>query len=72
MFTTTESDWVKYVRNRYEPPKNIPMPYADEAALVFLLNAPEEYGVESEMLLFAKEHATATMNELCEYFDTLT
>ena len=64
-----ESVWVQYVREHYEPSPNVEMSYADENNLLWLLNAPEGYQVEDEMLKYAHEHPDASMKELIEYFD---
>ncbi|MCD7755812.1 MAG: hypothetical protein LUJ09_05720 [Firmicutes bacterium] len=37
----------------------------------WLLNAPEGYGVEEEMLKYAKENPEASLRELNELFDEL-
>lgn len=59
------------VRERYEPEPEVKMSYKDENELLMLLNAPEQYEVEPEMLAYAKEHPDATVTELCEYFDKI-
>ena len=64
-----ESEWVQYVREHFEPTPEVEMSYADECHLLSLLNGPEAYRVENEMLKYAHEHPDATMNELIDYFD---
>ena len=66
MSKTPESEFVQLVRERYEP--DVEMSYADEQDLLFLLNAPEQYEVEPEMLKYAKSHPNSTMRELIGYF----
>ena len=63
-----ESEWVELVRERYEPDPDVEMSYEDENNLLWLLNAPEQYEIEPEMLEYAKKHPNATMKELVEYF----
>ncbi len=67
-----ESAWVQYVREHYEPDPEVKPEYEDKAKFLLLLNAPEEYGVEEEMLAYAKAQPTASMQELIEYFDEIT
>ena len=64
-----ESVWVQYVREHYEPAVDVEMSYEDENNLLWLLNAPEEYQVEDEMLEYAQKHPDADMKELIGYFD---
>ena len=71
MSEKTESEWVMLVRERYEPAPDVKMSYKDENELLMLLNAPEQYEVETDMLAYAKEHPDATATELCEYFDEI-
>lgn len=65
MTIPNESAWVQYVRKHFEP---IDDTYEQEMLLLSLLNAPEEYAVEDEMLTYANAHPNATMNELFDYF----
>ena len=65
MSVEKESAWVRYVRKQFEP---IDDTYEQEVLLLALLNAPEEYAVEEEMLAYAEQHPTATMQELYDYF----
>ena len=69
MNTIEESEWVQLVRKRYEPEGE--MSYEDENDLLMLLNAPEQYEVEPEMLEYAKAHPKATVKELIDYFDSI-
>lgn len=64
-----ESEWVALVRDRFEGDEE--MDYASEADFLCLLNAPEQYEVEDEMLEYAKSHPDASMKELVEYFDEI-
>lgn len=64
-----ESEWVQYVRNHFEPAPDVEMSYEDENNLLWLLNAPEGYQVEDEMLEYAQKHPDADMKELIGYFD---
>lgn len=66
-----ESEWVLLVRERYEPAPDVEMSYRDENDFLFLLNAPEQYEVEPQMLQYAKEHPDASMEELIDYFDEI-
>ena len=66
-----ESQWVTLVRERYEPDPHIEMSYEDENYLLWLLNAPEQYEVEDQMLTYAKAHEKADMKELMDYFDSI-
>lgn len=61
-----ESEFIQLVRERYDPGGE--MSYEDEQTLLFLLNAPEQYEVESEMLKYAKEHPDISARELALYF----
>ena len=65
-----ESEYVSLIRERYEPEGD--MEYEDEADLLLLLNGPEAYENEDQMLNFAKEHPDATMKDLIEYWDSIT
>lgn len=66
-----ESEWVQLIRERYEPDPDVEMSYEDENNLLWLLNAPEQYQVEEEMLQYAKQHPQETMKELLLYFDSI-
>ena len=66
-----ESEWVELVRERYEPDPDVEMSYEDENNLLWLLNAPEQYDIETEMMEYAKKHPDATLKELVEYFDKI-
>ena len=68
MSKQTESEWVMLVRERYEPAPEIEMSYKDENELLLLLNAPEQYEIEPEMLKYAKEHEKATIEEMVDFF----
>lgn len=63
-----ESEFVQLVRERYDTDDE--MSYEDEQTLLFLLNAPEQYEVEPEMLKYAKEHPDISARELALYFHT--
>ncbi len=67
-----ESEWVQLVRDRYEPEPDAEMSYEEEGYLLCLLNAPEQYENEDEMLAYAKARPEATMKELVEYWDSIT
>lgn len=66
-----ESIWVQLVRERYEPPADANMSHMEENNLIWLLNAPEQYQVEEEMLTYATTHPEADMEELLKYFDSI-
>ena len=61
-----ESEFIQLVRERYDPGGE--MSYADENNLLFLLNAPEQYEVEPQMLEYAKAHPDISAKDLMEYF----
>ena len=64
-----ESEFIQLVRERYDPGGE--MSYEDEHTLLFLLNAPEQYEVEPEMLKYAKEHPKISARELMLYFHSI-
>lgn len=64
-----ESKYVQLVRDRYEKDE---MSYEEEGTLLFLLNGPDQYGNEDEMLKYAEEHPNISMEELFEYWDSIT
>ncbi|MBQ6058514.1 MAG: hypothetical protein IJL39_00430 [Clostridia bacterium] len=66
-----ESPWVKYLRENYDPGENVVLSYEEEVNLDALFDGPEQYGVESEMLDYAKSHPNATVKELCRHFLSL-
>ena len=50
-----------YGRNNHE----------DIADFLYIVNGPDQDGLEPEMLEFAKEHPDATVKELIEYYESL-
>lgn len=64
-----ENEYVKLIFERYDP-GDTPS-YAEENDFLWLLNAPEQYEVEKEMLKYAKEHPEADMKELLDHFDSI-
>lgn len=66
-----ESAWVQYVREHFEPAPEVEMSYEDENNLLWLLNAPESYLVEDEMLAYAQAHPDADMKKLIAYFGSI-
>lgn len=66
-----ESKWVTLVRKRYEGNTKIKPSYENDCNLLFLLNAPEQYEVEDQMLEYAQKNQNATMSELLDFFDTV-
>ena len=47
------------------------MDYAEEMDFKFMANAPEQYGVEDEMLEYLKNNPDATVVELFDQFDKI-
>lgn len=45
--------------------------YAEENDFLWLLNAPEQYGVEEDMLEYAEKYPEADMRELLAFFDAI-
>lgn len=45
--------------------------YEDIADLLYIVNGPDQDGLEPEMLEFAKENPDATVKELIEYYESL-
>jgi len=62
------SEYEMIFENRY---KKDSMNYAEEMDYLFMINAPEQYGVEDEMLEYLKDNPEATVIDLIEYFDGL-
>lgn len=50
-----------YERNNYE----------DVADFLYIINGPDQDGLEPEMLEFAKAHPEASVKELIEYYESL-
>lgn len=66
-----DTEFQRYMVERYA--EDIPEGnYRDEQQFLFVMEASEQYEVEQEMLAYAKEHPNATVQELDEYFDTIT
>lgn len=70
-FSEVESDWVDWVRKKFEPPDDVELSYKDENNFLWLVNAPGQYEVEEKMLAYAKEHPEASKEELIDYFDRI-
>lgn len=68
MGETTETEWVKLVKERYGPDPGVEMSYQEENEFYFLLEAAEQYEVEPQMLGYAKKHPEATVRQMVEYF----
>ena len=64
-----ESEYVELVRELFEPEGD--MEYNEETKLLLLLNGPDQYGNEEEMLEFLKDHRDITMDELIDYWDSI-
>lgn len=60
-----ESEYLQFIREQYDPGGE--MRPVDEAALLFLLNAPENWGIESQVMEYAKAHPEMTVRELADY-----
>lgn len=60
----------KLIRDRYEPDGD--MEFNEESKLLLLLNGPFHYQNEEEMLEYAEAHPDATMDELIDYWDSIT
>ena len=65
-----ESKYVQLMRERFDHGQE--MTYAEEALFLWLLNAPDAYQNEEQMLKYAEEHPNATMDELNEYWESIT
>ena len=61
-----ESEFIQLVRERWDVEGD--MTVEDENNLIFLLNGPEHYQVEPEMLAYAKQHPNATTRDMLTYF----
>ena len=62
------SEYKNTFESRY---KKDDMDYADEMDYLFMLNAPEQYGVENEMLKYLNDDSHHSVRELFEYFDVI-
>ena len=69
------TEFQKYVDDRFGeivyPDEKNPISYEADMDYQLLVNAPEQYEIEPEMLEYAKNHPNATMKELVEYFDKI-
>lgn len=45
--------------------------HEDIADFLYIINGPDQDGLEPEMLEFAKAHPNATVKELIEYYESL-
>ncbi|MEG3029043.1 MAG: hypothetical protein RR827_01425 [Oscillospiraceae bacterium] len=66
----TDTEFQKLVRERYSLSEN--PSYEEQGNFLCLLNAPEQYENEDEMLKYAKENPNITAKELCAYWDKIT
>lgn len=64
-----ESEYILLIRERYEKDE---MSFEEENDFLWLINAPEQYENEKEMLAFAKKHPVATMKDLLTFWDSIT
>lgn len=64
-----ESEFVQLMRKKFQKEE---MSLEEKTKFGFLINAPEEYETEPEMLAYVKKHPEASMDELLEYFDKIT
>ena len=65
-----ESKYVKLIRARYDHGQK--MSYAEEARFLALLDGPEAYQNEDEMLKYVEDHPDATLDNLMDYWDSIT
>ena len=64
-----ESEYIQLMRSRFEKDE---MSYNEESDFLALINGPEAFRNEPEMLSFAKEHPDATMEDMIDYWDSIT
>lgn len=64
-----DNEYIRIIFERYDPGDN--PDYTEENNFLWLLNAPEQYQVELEMLEYIKEHPDADTEELLDYFDVV-
>lgn len=64
-----ESEYLQLIRKRYEYDGE--MSYEDEGNLLYLLNMPEELGIEEELLAYAQANKDISAKELVVYLNTL-
>lgn len=64
-----ESKYVQEMRRRFGKDD---MSFSEEADFIFLINAPEAYQNEREMLEFVSNHPEAELNDVMEQFRAIT
>ncbi len=65
-----ESEYSQYIRARFDHGQK--MTYDEESTFLSLLDGPEQYQNENEMIEYAQEHPKATLQELYEYWNSIT
>ncbi len=65
-----ESEYVSLVRKLFDHGQE--MSYEEENTFLFLLNGPEQYENEPEMLEYLKENPACSMNDLFGYWASIT
>ena len=65
-----ETEFMKLVRERFDHGQE--MSYQEEGTFLSLLNGPFAYGNENKMIQYAKEHPEATMDEMLDYWDSIS
>lgn len=63
------SEYRELFEQRFKKEK---MDYREEMEYLFMLNAPEQYQVEDEVLNYLKSHPNATIAELSDYYDEIS
>lgn len=71
--TQYDTEFQRLMVERYaaDIPESGPDSYEKMNDFLGIMEAAEQYEVESEMLKYAKEHPEATVRELNEYFDSI-
>lgn len=62
------SDYMEMFEKKF---KRDNMSYAEEMDYLFMLNAPNQYGVEKEIMEYWENNPNATVKELYDFFDEL-
>lgn len=69
------SEYVNLIVDRYcdavYPDGDTAVSYEAENDYLWLVNAPEQYEVEPQMLEYTKAHPSASMKDLIDYFDDI-
>ncbi len=65
-----ETEFMILVRERFDHGQE--MSYQEEGTFLSLPNGPFAYENENKMIQYAKEHPEATMDEMLDYWDSIT